>query len=98
MTFESDPTPAALEAVALRLFWWKSPSEALVDRRRFTAQVMTLGNWEDVQMTRRELGEGCLREALLRPPPGVFDERSWYYWHAVLEIQPVPPLPQRSLP
>ena len=98
MTAESDPNPAALEAVAQRLFWWQSPSEAFADLRRFAAQVMSLGNWEDVQVTRRELGEECLREALRRPPPGVFDARSWCYWHAVLEIRPVPPLPQRSLP
>ena len=90
-------TPALVK-VAQRLFWWKSPTEALADPRRFAAQVMTLGNWEDVQVARTALGEACLREVLLRPPPGVFDERSWVYWHAVFGITPVPPLPRRSLP
>lgn len=97
MAAESDQVPHSLETVAQRLFWWKSPAEALVDQRRFAAQVMTFGNWEDVQITRRELGDECLRETLRRPPPGVFDERSWVYWHVVFDIAPVPPLPLRSL-
>jgi len=98
MADESVALTPALEAVAQRLFWWKPPAEALADPRRFAAQVMTLGNWEDVQVARSALGEACLREVLLRPPPGVFDERSWVYWHAVFGITPVPPLPRRSLP
>jgi hypothetical protein len=32
-----------LEIVASRLFWWKSPEEALADQNRFLAQVMTYG-------------------------------------------------------
>lgn len=34
-----------LENVAQRLFWWKSPSEALKDPICFLAQVMTYGTW-----------------------------------------------------
>lgn len=88
----------ALLHVARRLFWWKPPGEALADPWRFAAQVMTLGSWEDVQVTRSTLGDDCLRETRRRPPPGVFDARSWSYWHAVFDLAPVPPLPRRSLP
>ena len=98
MADESVALTPALETVAQRLFWWKPPAEALADPRRFAAQVMALGNWEDVQLARSALGEACLRETLSHPPPGVFDERSWAYWHAVFGITPVPPLPRRSLP
>ena len=36
-----------LEQVAKRLFWWKSPTEALADPHRFVAQVMVYGTPED---------------------------------------------------
>ena len=39
-----------------------------------------------------------LREALAQAPPGVFDARSWSYWHLMLDPSPAPPLPQRKLP
>jgi hypothetical protein len=94
-SYSSDP---ALRRIAQRLFWWKPPGEALADPWRFAAQVMTLGNWEDVQVTRSALGDDYLRETLRKPPAGVFDERSWSYWHAVFDIAPAPPLPRRSLP
>ena len=42
-----------LEQVAKRLFWWKSPAEALADQRRFLAQVMTYGTVEDLSATLR---------------------------------------------
>ncbi len=84
--------------IARRLFWWKPPEEAVRDPIRFVAQVMTFGNWEDVQATRQELGEEWFRRALTEGPPGVFDEPSWVYWHCVFGLRPVPPLPKRQLP
>lgn len=44
------------------------------------------------------LGDEDLREALDRAPPGIFDPRSWSYWHLVLDRWPPPPLPERKLP
>lgn len=34
---------AALESIAEKLFWWKSPAQALAYSQRFLAQIMTLG-------------------------------------------------------
>jgi hypothetical protein len=86
-----------LRPVAAKVFWWMAPEEALRAPARFIAQVMTYGNWLDVQSTRRVLGEPAFRAVLENPPPGVFDEKSWHYWHAVFRITPVPPLPRRKL-
>ena len=83
--------------IAQKLFWWKSPTEALDDPIRFVAQVMTLGTWKDVQTSRTTLGDEVFRQALSTPPPGVFDERSWAYWHQVFGIHPVPELSRRKL-
>jgi hypothetical protein len=85
-----------LVALARRLFWWKQPEAALADRDRFLAQVMTYGTWQDILEARRHFGEAVFREALRHAPAGVFDARSWSYWHHTLNLLPVPPLPRRK--
>lgn len=87
-----------LELVAKRLFWWKSPAEALADPIRFLAQVMTYGMVEDILAAQRHFSDDVFRKVLANPPAGVFDPRSWHYWHLVLGISPVPPLPTRQIP
>ena len=84
-----------LERVARRLVWWKEPADALRHPRHFVAQAMTFGTWQDVQITRAALGFDLFRRVLEDPPSGVFDEASWTYWHNVLGVRPVPPLPRR---
>ncbi|MES1245165.1 MAG: hypothetical protein ABUT39_26405 [Acidobacteriota bacterium] len=86
-----------LEQVAKRLFWWKTSEEALSDQHRFLAQVMTYGTIEDLSTTLRHFPRSALREVLTEAPPGVFDIRSWNYWHLVFGISPVPELPKRRL-
>lgn len=86
-----------LEGVAARLFWWKQPAEALADPKRFLAQVMTYGTVEDVAIVQRHFPESAFREVLADPPPGVFDPRSWAYWHLRFDLE-APELPRRRLP
>jgi len=76
--------------------WWEEPSVALSRPARFIMQVMTLGTWHDVQTVREAFGREAFREALLKAEPGVFDKRSWAYWHAVFGL-PEGELPRRSL-
>ena len=86
-----------LEQLARRLFWWKSPSEALDDPNRFLGQVMALGTWEDVNLAREHWTEDEFREALGHAAPGVFDARSWTYWHHILGVPLAHGLPKRSI-
>ncbi|MGI8967376.1 MAG: hypothetical protein ACR2H1_15010 [Limisphaerales bacterium] len=83
-----------LGRVATRVFWWKKPPEALSDINRFVAQAMTFGAWSDIQTTLEVFGEHTFRGVLLKPPPGVFDLKSWNYWHIRFGM-PVPLLPKR---
>jgi len=85
-------------SIARRVCWWQSAGETLEDTPRFLCQVMVFGTWEDVCFVLDHYGEAAFREALLSAPPGLFDNRSWYYWHHRLQLLPVPPLPQRSIP
>jgi hypothetical protein len=87
----------ALLPVAKKVFWWGTPEEALRNVHRFVAQVMTFGDWGDVQTTLRLLGEEVFEKVLETPPTGVFDEKSWNYWHLFFKRTSVPPLPKRIL-
>lgn len=87
-----------LEQVANRLFWWKPPSEALEDPVRFLAQVMTYGTIEDLSVVRRHFPDSAFRDVLANPPAGVFDPRSWSYWHVRFGLEVPPSLPTRRLP
>jgi hypothetical protein len=85
----------ALVAVAAKVFWWGKPEQWLENLPRFIAQVMTYGDWDDFQLTRKVFGEDSFRQVLEHPPAGVFDPKSWAYWHAYFH-KAVPPLPART--
>ena len=90
--------PPDLIQLARRLVWWKPPEEALRAPERVIAQVMALGTWDDIETAKRHWGIEAFRRVLAAPPPGVFDRRSWNYWHVVFGIAPTPPLPVRNIP
>jgi hypothetical protein len=85
-----------LTRVARELFWWQAPEVALANPRRFLAQVMTLGTWQEVQLVKEAFGWDAYKDALLNAPAGIFDGRSWAYWRAVFGL-PEAELPRRSL-
>lgn len=87
-----------LERVAKRLFWWKTPAEALEDPIRFLAQVITYGTIEDIAVVRQHFPESAFRDVLAHPPAGVFDPRSWSYWHVRFGLEVPSALPERQLP
>ena len=92
-----DHTRTALLPIARHVFWWGNAEEWLNDAIRFTAQVMTFGDWDDTTVVWRLLGDSMFRQVLQSPPPGVFDIKSWTYWHRRYHLE-VPPLPERKLP
>jgi len=89
-----DNLQPALLPVAKRVFWWGKPEEWMQDASRFTAQVMVFADWNDTTLTWRLLGESLFRQVLAHAPPGVFDPKSWTYWHHHFQME-VPPLPKR---
>jgi hypothetical protein len=88
---------AELLAIAAQVFWWGTPEDAVACMPRFLAHVMTFGDWRTVQATLRLLGEESFRKVLEDPPPGIFDMKSWNYWHLYFHKQPLPALPSRAL-
>ena len=80
--------------VAKRVFWWGNPEEWLDDAIRFAAQVMTFGDWDDNVIVWKVFGDSLFQQVLNSPPPGVFDIKSWTYWHRHYNLE-VPPPPER---
>lgn len=90
-----------LKELARKYIWWKSPEESFRIPQRIIAQVMNLGDYEDVQVLAKQLGDEALRDAIAQAESGQFNERSWHYWHyrlGLADLGKVPPLPVRMLP
>ncbi len=87
-----------LMGVASRVCWFKAPAEVLADSIFFLGHVMTYGTIEDILTVKRHYTDQEFVDALENAPSGVFDPRSWSYWHVVYGKLPVPPLPERGIP
>lgn len=82
--------------VARSVFWWGRSEDWLDETNRFVAQVMTYGNWDEVCLVAKWLGEDAFQRVLAAPPPGVFDSKSWVFWHHRYHLE-VPALPARQV-
>lgn len=90
------PGPELLR-VAERVVWFQSPAETLRNPVLFLNHAMIWGMLEDLRVVRAHFTDDDLRDALRNAHPGVFDARSWSYWHLMLDLGPAPPLPVRCL-
>ena len=88
-----------LKRLASKYIWWKTPDEAVDMPDHVMAQVMNIGDYDDVQILANQVGEEGLRDVIARAQAGWFNPRSWAYWHYRLGlaiVEQVPPLPVRS--
>ncbi|MEI9902712.1 MAG: hypothetical protein WDN06_01060 [Asticcacaulis sp.] len=51
--------------LARKYIWWKTPEEALVYPKRIMAQVMNMGDYDDVQALAKHFGDPVLRDVLV---------------------------------
>lgn len=89
-----------LKNLARKYIWWKSPEEAVLFPRRVIAQVMNIGDYDDMQSLANSAGDILLRDALQNAEAGEFNPRSWAYWHYRLGLAlpgQVPDMPERKL-
>lgn len=92
--------PELLARLARKYVWWKTPDEAMEMPERVVAQVMNIGDYDDVAMLAEEVGDDYLRGVLTRAEIGQFSARSWAYWHYRLGLAApgqVPAMPTRRL-
>ena len=89
-----------LKRMSRKYVWWKSPDEALAFPGRVIAQVMNIGDYEDVQTVANLVGDQVLRDVLTHAEIGQFNARSWAYWHyrlGLAEGLEDPAMPTRRL-
>ena len=84
--------------MAKKYVWWQPPERTLHDGRLLLAQLMTLGTADDVRWLVAVASSDDLLRVLDDPPVGVFNRRSWAFWHLRLGREAVPDLPARRLP
>lgn len=85
---------------ARKYIWWMTPAEAITMPERVVAQIMNIGDYDDVQALATLAGDAYLRSVLRQAEIGQFTPRSWAYWHyrlGLAEPGHVPPLPVRTL-
>lgn len=75
------PDREMLKRLAARYIWWKTPEEALEMPERIVAQVMDIGDFDDVQALAEAVGDEYLRHVVVHAEAGMFSERSWAYWN-----------------
>ena len=90
------PHSSELLAVAKRVVWFKPPEATLADDIFFLNHLMVYGTIEDLTVARRRFDDDDFRRALRDALPGIFDARSWAYWHARLGMEPAPARPVRE--
>lgn len=91
---------AVLHRLAAKYVWWKTPAQAMRKPGRVAAQVMNIGDYEDVQVLVGAVTKAFLRDVLRHAEIGQFSPRSWHYWHYRLGLAglgEVPPMPVRKL-
>jgi hypothetical protein len=87
-----------IEKLARRVCWWEDAETTLANPALFLCRAMVFGTWDDVCLAIEAYGEEALSAALQSAPPGLFDPRSWHYWHQRFGLLPVPPMPRRVIP
>ena len=91
----------SLVGLAQKYLWWSSPEAALSSPNRVIAQVLELGDFDDVQRLVELFGERELVSVLEHAEPGWFSPKSWAYWHYRLGLTPYhgtpPAVPRRAL-
>lgn len=91
---------ALFRRLAGKYIWWKSPAQALRRPERIAAQVMNIGDYDDVQDLVCATDKAFLQGVLQSAEIGQFNARSWHYWHYRLDLADlgqVPALPLRKL-
>ena len=88
----------SLKQLANKYVWWQTPDEAVCMPERVIAQVMNIGDYDDVRELSRQVGDDVLRKVLLQTQVGQFGKRSWAYWNyrlGLASVDDVPAMPVR---
>ena len=89
-----------LRKMAKKYIWWEMPDNAVARPASIVAQVMNIGDFEDVRELINDLGDSFFCDVIKTAEAGQFNERSWAYWHyrlGLVKAGHVPALPLRKI-
>ncbi len=90
------PQTSELLELARDCVWFQPPEKTLRNPVHFLAYAMTYSQSHTVRVLCQYLSQYELRYALDHAPAGVFDRKSWVFWHTLLRYATIPPLPSRA--
>ncbi len=77
-----------MASLVKKYVWWKTPEEVMKLPEQIRAQVMNLVIWDDVCLFERIIGTNGFCRVIKQAEIGMFNERSWHYWHHRLGLAP----------
>jgi len=98
--FEPWKESEELARLAKRYIWWKTVDQAMENPEQIVAQVMNMGEWDDVCRLVDYVADEGLCRVIKQAEIGMFNERSWHYWHSrlgLIKVGYVPALYARKL-
>lgn len=75
--------------LAAKHIWWETPDDAIQFPNRIIAQVMDIGDYDEVLVLIKSVGEDDLRKVLTNAEVSQFRPRSWHYWHYRLGLSEI---------
>lgn len=91
---------AFVRTIGTRYLWWERQRIDAVPIRRILAQIMDIGDYDDIECAIDRLGPAPFVDAIEHALPGWFRPRSWSYWHLRLGLrgpgEPTPAMPVRT--
>ena len=70
-----------LETLKKKYLWWEPIEGVPFREERVIAQVMDIGDSDDMRALASEVSDERLRSVISLAQPGWFSPRSWSYWH-----------------
>ena len=83
--------------IAKKVVWFQNPEKTIKNKDEFLAYLMVYGFDDDVYLSMQYFSLDDFKEALKHSPIGLFDSKSWAFWHYALGFNNIPPLPKRIL-
>ena len=87
-TSEGASEEGIMASLVKKYVWWKTPEEVMKLPEQIRAQVMNLVIWDDVCLFERIIGTNGFCRVIKQAEIGMFNERSWHYWHHRLGLAP----------
>jgi hypothetical protein len=82
--------------LASRVNWFEDSKDVVKNKYKFLNHIMVYGTLDDVKIMLKYYSLHDCKEALQNTQVGLYDYKSWHFWHIALGYDDVLPLPKRA--